>query len=195
MFRTVPLSIIRSFSLYTQQWYMSYSLRAGSGCPSWSCSQAVSKHVQFYFKNKFEELVYPVGFIITIYHDTRSPERQKSSNLFLLSSMQGMKNVKFLYINCYLKGKIFKHIYGGKMYCRWRTQNTIRRRLGTEIVRKVKTEIQQYQHYIYKFHYKRICLRKSSQPRGTAPVAIPLSRLVGRQADRLDVPGFDLQQQ
>ena len=31
MFRTVPLSIIRSFSLYTQQCYMSYSLRAGSG--------------------------------------------------------------------------------------------------------------------------------------------------------------------
>jgi len=24
MFRTVPLSIIRSFSLYTQQWYMAY---------------------------------------------------------------------------------------------------------------------------------------------------------------------------
>ena len=40
MFRTVPLSIIRSFSLYTQQWYMSYrfadSLRAGSG---WSCQR------------------------------------------------------------------------------------------------------------------------------------------------------------
>ena len=35
MFRTVPLSIIRSFSLYTQQWYMSHrladSLRTGSG--------------------------------------------------------------------------------------------------------------------------------------------------------------------
>jgi len=35
LFRTVPLSIIRSFSPYTQQWYMSYSfadsLRAGSG--------------------------------------------------------------------------------------------------------------------------------------------------------------------
>ena len=34
MFRTVPLSIIRSFSLYTQQWYMSYrfadSLRANT---------------------------------------------------------------------------------------------------------------------------------------------------------------------
>ena len=24
MFRRIPLSIIRSFSLYTQQWYMSY---------------------------------------------------------------------------------------------------------------------------------------------------------------------------
>jgi len=31
MFRTVPLSIIRSFSLYTQQLYISYSLQAGSG--------------------------------------------------------------------------------------------------------------------------------------------------------------------
>jgi hypothetical protein len=35
MFRIVPLSNIRSFSLYTQQWYMSYrfadTLRAGSG--------------------------------------------------------------------------------------------------------------------------------------------------------------------
>jgi len=63
MFRTFPLSIIRSFSLYTQQWYtsMSYgfadSLRAGSGwncssilillatVPSRSWSQAVSKPV------------------------------------------------------------------------------------------------------------------------------------------------------
>jgi hypothetical protein len=35
MFPTVPLTIIMSFSLYTQQWYMSYrfadSLRTGSG--------------------------------------------------------------------------------------------------------------------------------------------------------------------
>ena len=38
MFRTVPLSIIRSFSLYTQQWYMSYSsadsFRAGAFAPA-----------------------------------------------------------------------------------------------------------------------------------------------------------------
>jgi len=34
------------------------------------------KHVEFYSKNKFEELVHLVGFIIRIYHDARSPERQ-----------------------------------------------------------------------------------------------------------------------
>jgi len=38
MFRTVPLSIIRSFSLYTQKWYMSYrfvdSLWAGAFAPA-----------------------------------------------------------------------------------------------------------------------------------------------------------------
>jgi len=37
MFRTVPLSIIKSFSLHTQQWYMSYrfadSLRAAKFRP------------------------------------------------------------------------------------------------------------------------------------------------------------------
>jgi hypothetical protein len=30
MFRAVPLSIIRSFSLYTQQWYMSYMDQEGT---------------------------------------------------------------------------------------------------------------------------------------------------------------------
>jgi len=34
-----------------------------------------SKHVEFYSKNKFEKLVYLVGFIIRIYHDSRWPER------------------------------------------------------------------------------------------------------------------------
>jgi len=36
IFQTVPLSIVRSFSLYTHQWYMTYrladSLREGSIC-------------------------------------------------------------------------------------------------------------------------------------------------------------------
>ena len=32
--------------------------------------------VEFYSKNKFEKLVHLVFFIIRIYHDARSPERQ-----------------------------------------------------------------------------------------------------------------------
>ena len=32
--------------------------------------------MEFYSKNKFEKLVHLVGFIIRIYYDARSPERQ-----------------------------------------------------------------------------------------------------------------------
>jgi hypothetical protein len=77
MFRRVPLSIVRSFSLYTQQWYMSYnladSLRAVSK-PVWHVSllcvqwkppddgqRNCPKHVEFAFQNKFEELVHLVS--------------------------------------------------------------------------------------------------------------------------------------
>ena len=55
MFRTVPLSIIKSFSLYTQQWYTSYSFD--------DSLRTVSKTVEFYSKNKFEKLVQLVGFL------------------------------------------------------------------------------------------------------------------------------------
>jgi len=34
------------------------------------------KHVEFYSKNKFEKSVHLVGFIIRMFHDARSPERQ-----------------------------------------------------------------------------------------------------------------------
>jgi len=50
MFRTVPLSIIRSFSLNTRQWYMSYMFADSNSASSW-----------FYYKN---------------YHDAWSPECQ-----------------------------------------------------------------------------------------------------------------------
>jgi len=79
----------------------------GTAVPSWSCSQAVSKplwhipllcvqwktpddghrncpkRVEFYSKNKFEKLVLLVGFIIRIYHNARSPERQIQGRLFV----------------------------------------------------------------------------------------------------------------
>jgi hypothetical protein len=34
------------------------------------------KRVEFNSKNKFEKLVHVVGFVIRIYHDAQSPERQ-----------------------------------------------------------------------------------------------------------------------
>jgi hypothetical protein len=96
MIRTVPLSTIRSNSLYTRQWCKSYRFvdgfrAAGSGS---CCSKAVCmtytiaectvnnpddgqrncpKHVEFHFQNKFEKLLCLVGFIIKeICHDARS---------------------------------------------------------------------------------------------------------------------------
>jgi len=85
------------------------------GTCSWSCSQAVSKpvwhipllwvqwktrddgqrncpkHVEFYPKNKFEKLVHTVGFIIRIYHDARSPERQ-------ILILNNLKMASFLFV-------------------------------------------------------------------------------------------------
>jgi len=118
MFQTVPLSIIRSSSMYTQQWYVSYrfadSLRAESG-RNWSCSQAVNKpvwhtpllcvqwktpddgqrncpkHVEFYSKNKFEKLVHLVAFII----------RNKLFCVRLALLMQEVeRNIQRTFINC-----------------------------------------------------------------------------------------------
>jgi len=81
MFRTVPLSIISSLELYTQQWYMSYrfadSLLASSqqtfmtytvavrtvlNC--WWWTEELSETCRFLFQNKFEKLVHLIGFII-----------------------------------------------------------------------------------------------------------------------------------
>jgi len=84
MFQTVPLSIIRSFSLYTKQWYMSYrfagSLQWANLYDIYHCcvyrQRNCPKHVEFYPKNKFEKLVSLVGFIIRICHDAQSPEHQ-----------------------------------------------------------------------------------------------------------------------
>jgi len=85
MFRTVPLAIIRSYSLNAQYWHMSYgfadSLREQQAVskPVWHipvlCVQWITpddgqrncpKHVEFYSKNKFEKLVHLVGFITSL---------------------------------------------------------------------------------------------------------------------------------
>jgi len=81
MFRTVSLSIIMSFSLYTHQCCMTYTTVVCTVIKLLDDGQRnCPKHVEFYCKNKLEKLVHLVGFIIRIYRDARSPERQ--INLF-----------------------------------------------------------------------------------------------------------------
>ena len=43
------------------------------------------KHVEFYSKNKFEKLVHLFGFIIRIYDDARSPERENEFLVYMYS--------------------------------------------------------------------------------------------------------------
>jgi hypothetical protein len=89
MFWTVPLSIIRSYSLCTQQWCISYRFVDSSRGGSWSKAvykpvwhmpllsvqwitpddgqRNCPKHSEFHFQNKFEKLVHVVSFIIRKY--------------------------------------------------------------------------------------------------------------------------------
>jgi len=88
MFRTVPLSIIRRFSLYTQQWYISYrfadSLQAVTvTCMTytiavctvknfWWWAEELSETCRISFQNKFEKLVHLVCFILRICREVLS---------------------------------------------------------------------------------------------------------------------------
>jgi hypothetical protein len=64
MFQTVPLSIIRNFSLFTQQTYMTYTIAVCTAKTPDDEQGNCPKHVEFHSKNKFEKLVHVVGFII-----------------------------------------------------------------------------------------------------------------------------------
>ena len=85
MFQTVALPIIRSLALYTAMVYVvqvmltACQLADGgqSNCP---------KNVEFYFENKFKKLMHLVGFVIKMYDDARSSERQ----IRIASQVQGV---------------------------------------------------------------------------------------------------------
>jgi hypothetical protein len=69
MFRKVFLSIIRSTALYTQQQVHVNIIEVMLCVQCWTPDDGQKncpKHVEFYSKNKFEKLVYLVGFIIRI---------------------------------------------------------------------------------------------------------------------------------
>jgi hypothetical protein len=123
MFRTVPLSIIRRFSLYTQQWHMSYRfadslLASQKNCMtytiavctvknSWWCIEELSETCRVVFQNKFEKLVPLVGFIIRIYHDALSSERE-IDYFFLVSIPCGNKHT-YIQRSLFAKWIILQH--------------------------------------------------------------------------------------
>jgi hypothetical protein len=93
MFRTISVSIIRSFftvhtaMVYVIQILLTYTIAVCTVKNSWWWTENCPKYVEFYSKNKFEKLVHLVRFIIRIYHEARSPERQ-------FITMHGHLNVK-----------------------------------------------------------------------------------------------------
>ena len=97
MFRTVPLSIIRIFSLYTKAMVIQQAVSKPVWhipllCVQWKTpddgQRNCPQYVEFYSKNKFEKLVHVIGFIIRIYQDARSPERQiRLSFSFVIRSL------------------------------------------------------------------------------------------------------------
>jgi len=77
-----------------QQTCMTYTIALCTVKNSWRCTEECPKYVEFYSKNKFEKLVHLVDFIIRIYHDARSPERQICSiNVFTWLSVVSFHNV------------------------------------------------------------------------------------------------------
>jgi hypothetical protein len=70
VFRTVPMSIIRGFSLYTQQWYISANLYdiyhpcINSEKTPDDVQRICPEHVESHSKNKVEKIVHLVRFII-----------------------------------------------------------------------------------------------------------------------------------
>ena len=87
MFRTVPLSIIRSFSLYTQQ-YIHPVWHVPLLCVQWKIpddgQRNCPKHVEFHSKNKFEKSVHLVGFIVRRLSRCRSVTGMSHSQFMLL---------------------------------------------------------------------------------------------------------------
>ena len=126
MFRTGFLSIIRSLVLYTQQ--QVYVVQVSSHhnlydiclllCIQYQTpddgKKTSPKHIEFYYKNKFQKLVHPFGFIIRICHDARSYECQNSVHSLTLFHTLNNNSDTILCAECceqsalYLLGRVVK---------------------------------------------------------------------------------------
>ena len=58
-----------------QQTCMTYTIAVCTVKNSYDERRSYPKHVEFYYKIKFEKLMHLVSFIIRLYHDARSRER------------------------------------------------------------------------------------------------------------------------
>jgi hypothetical protein len=105
------------------------------GTPSWSSSQAVCKtvwhipllrvqwktpddgqrncpkHVEFHSKNKLEKSVHLVGFIIRIYHDARSHERQQLNIMDKLLNFGGKQQTLGTALSVQIRSTIIHVLY------------------------------------------------------------------------------------
>ena len=106
MFPTVPLFIIRSFSLYTQQyiqvcWHLASKVRTFRQQTCMYCCVysekllmtdrgTVRNMLEFYSKNKFEKLVHLVGFIIRIVKLLKNPPSSLLIRYCVVKYLQAM---------------------------------------------------------------------------------------------------------
>ena len=67
------LHVSDRFSVHHQE---SSTIYTGIGICHTGYADCCPKHVEFYYKNKFEKLLHLVSFIIRIHHDARSSECQ-----------------------------------------------------------------------------------------------------------------------
>ena len=114
MFRTVPLAISCQLSANLYDIYHC--------CVQWKTpddgQRNCPKHVEFYSKNKFEKLVYLVGFIIRIYHDAWSPERQiihsnitRTGNIYFMTTVYVSDSSKCPFRSCKLCSNQRQHCW------------------------------------------------------------------------------------
>jgi len=118
MFQTVPLSIIRSFSLYTQQWYVSYSLWAGSGqnvlillascqqtCVTYTIAVCTVKNSWWWTEELsetcrvlFQKYIWETGASSWFYYKKGKSEVSNSNNIWVSVTVNNRPIVKFFFI-------------------------------------------------------------------------------------------------
>jgi len=119
MFRRVPLILLAS----CLQTCMTYAIAVCTVKTPDDGQRNCPKHLEFYSKNKFEILEHLVGFIIRIYHDARSRERQNAPNNSYHSSLVRVRGHTRAHLRAGLSDEIRVVLYKIINY-EWNIANT-----------------------------------------------------------------------